>query len=175
MKTSRLLMFGLLAATPALASEPTQYLDLRTPAASLTARVTKDGLSSPDLQLGLTDTALRGRAFGRPVNIALGDDHIGGIYLGGPVDLKLKEDGDTLEARGSFGGQLTNFKVSPKSLTGTVGRCSYQLTAAKEQDRYQGTRSCGFGLENPVTLSIPPAIADDDETLAATLSIVLAQ
>ncbi|NMO19756.1 hypothetical protein HPC49_18890 [Pyxidicoccus fallax] len=43
------------------------------------------------------------------------------------------------------------------------------------QDRYQGWRSCGQGLENPVTLSIPPDLADDDEALVAALSIVLAQ
>ncbi|MFP2912877.1 hypothetical protein ACLESD_49305 [Pyxidicoccus sp. 3LFB2] len=174
MKTSSLLMFGLLAGAPALAQQPTQYLDLRTPAAALTARVTENGLSSPQLQLGLGEDALRGRAFGLPVNITLDDHRIGGIYGRGPVSLKVTEQGDTLEARGTFGGQLTNFKVSPKALTGTVGRCSYQL-AASQEDRYQGWRSCGYGLETPVTLSIPPAIAGDDEQLVATLSIVLAQ
>jgi hypothetical protein len=175
MKTSRLLLLGLLAGTPALAGSPTQYLDLRTPATALTARVTHEGLSSPELQLGLTEDTLRGRAFGGTVNVTLKEDHVGGIYRGGPVDLKLKEEGNALEARGSFGGQLTNFKVSPQAITGTVGRCSYQLKAAQEQDRYQGTRSCGFGIENPVTLSIPPAIAANDSRLVATLSIVLAQ
>ena len=169
------MMFGLLAGAPALAAEPAQYLDLRTPNASLTARVTGSGLSSPDLQLGFTEDALRGRAFGRPVNVTLGDDRIGGIYRGGPVDIRLTETGDTLEARGSFGGQLTNIKLNPQGLTGTVGRCSYQLKAAPQADRYQGSRSCGYGVENPVTLSIPPAIAESDEQLVATLSIVLGQ
>jgi hypothetical protein len=173
MKTSSLLMLGLLAGAPALA-QPTQYLDLRTPVTALTARVTESGLSSPQLQLGITDDALRGRAFGRTVNVTLKDDRIGGIYGAGPVNLKVTENGDTLEARGTFGGQITNFKVSPKELSGTVGRCSYELKASQE-DRYQGWRSCGYGLENPVSLSIPPGLADDDEQLMATLSIVLAQ
>ncbi|QSQ20942.1 hypothetical protein JY651_37845 [Pyxidicoccus parkwayensis] len=175
MKTSHLLLLGLLTGAPALADTPTQYLDLRTPAVALTARVTKEGLSSPELQLGLTENALRGRAFGQPIDVTLKEDHVGGIYRGGPVNLKLTEEGDTLQAKGSFGGQITNFKVSPESITGTVGRCSYQLKAAAEKDRYQGTRSCGFGIENPVNLSIPPAIAADDARLVATLSIVLAQ
>lgn len=173
MKTSSLLMLGLLAGAPALA-QPTQYLALRTPANDFTARVTETGLSSPQLQLGLTEDALRGRAFGLPVNITLQDHRISGIYGQGPVNLRLKEEGDTLEARGTFGGQLTNFKVSPQGLSGTVGRCSYQLTAAQE-DRYQGWRSCGYGLETPVTLSIPPTLAGDDAQLIATLSVVLAQ
>jgi hypothetical protein len=173
MKTSALLAMGLLAGGSALA-QPVQYLDLRTPAASLTARVSEDGLSSPQLQLGLSDDAIRGRAFGLPVNITLDDKKVGGIYGRGTVNLELKEEGDTLEARGTFGGNLTNFKVSPKALTGTVGRCSYQLTAA-EGDRYRGQRSCGYGLENPVVLSIPPSLAESDARLAASLAIVLAQ
>ncbi len=173
MKTSRLIALTLLAGGTALA-QPGQYLDLRTPASSLTARASEDGLTSPQLQLGLTDDAVRGRAFGLPVNISLGDKKVGGIYGRGPVDLTLKEENDTLEARGTFGGNLTHFKVSPKALTGTVGRCSYQLTAT-EGARYQGYRSCGRGLETPVSLSIPPAIASDDERLIAALSIVLAQ
>ncbi|MFP2931569.1 hypothetical protein ACLESO_41570 [Pyxidicoccus sp. 3LG] len=173
MKTSRLLALGLLAGSPALA-QTAQYLDLRTPAASITARVTDDNIDGPDLQLGFDDDSVRGRAYGRPVNLTLKDDRVGGIYGSAPVDLKLKEEDDVLEARGTFGGQLTDFKVSPKGLTGTVGRCSYQLTTVKG-DRYQGSRSCGRGVENPVTLSIPPELADDDEELAATLSLVLAQ
>jgi hypothetical protein len=173
MKTSTLLALGLLAGGTALA-EPVQYLDLRTPAASLTARVSEDGLSSPQLQLGLSDDAIRGRAFGLPVNITLGEGKVGGIYGRGPVNLSLKEEDGALEARGTFGGNLTHFKVSPKALTGTVGRCSYELTAA-EGDRYRGYRSCGYGLENPVVLSIPPSVASDDARLAATLAIVLAQ
>lgn len=168
-------MLGLLASAPALAEAPTQYLDLRTPATALTARVTRDGLSSPELQLGITEKEVRGRAYGEPIELSLKEGHVGGVYRGGPVDLRLKEEGTTLEARGSFGGQLTNFQVSPQGLTGTVGRCSYQLKASKEKDRYQGTRSCGAGIENPVFLSIPPAIAENDAKLVATLSIVLAQ
>ena len=174
MKTSALVTLGLLAGSTALAQQPTQYLDLRTPANALTVRVTDDGLSSPQFQLGVDDAGLRGRAFGLPVNISLGEGKIGGIYGRGPVNLKVKEEGDTLEARGTFGGQLTNFKIGPKALTGTVGRCSYQLTAS-QGDRYQGYRSCGYGLETPVILSIPPAVADSDERLMAVLSVVLAQ
>lgn len=175
MKTPVLITLGVLAGGAALAQQPAEYIDLRTPGIMLTARITEDGLSSPDLQLGLDDEGLRGRAFGRPVNLSFQDGRVGGIYGGGPVDLRVKEDGDTLQARGTFGGKLTNFRISPKGLTGDVGRCSYQLSATQQQDRYQGWRSCGYGLENPVTLSIPPSIAGDDERLMAVLAVVLAQ
>lgn len=174
MKTSALVALGLLAGSTAVAQQPTQYLALRTPANALTVRITDDGLSSPQFQLGVDDEGLRGRAFGLPVNISLGDGKIGGIYGRGPVNLNVKQEGDTLEARGMFGGQLTHFKIGPKGLSGNVGRCSYQLTASRE-DRYQGWRSCGQGLETPVILSIPPAVAASDERLMAVLSVVLAQ
>ena len=174
MKPPTLVILGLLAGSTALAQQPTQYLGLRTPANDFTVRVTEDGLSSPQFQLGLDEEGLRGRAFGYPVNISLEDGQVGGIYGAGPVNLKVKKEGDALEARGTFGGQLTNFKVGPQGLTGTVGRCSYQLKAS-QGDRYQGWRSCGYGLETPVILSIPPAVADGNERLLAVLSVVLSQ
>lgn len=177
MRPSRFLALGLLASAPVLAANsPDQYLDLRTQDRAVSLRVTEDHLSGPQLQLSFDDDAVRGQAFGRPVNLQVEDDTIRGSYGQGPVDLKVTEEGDMLEAGGTFGGQLSNFRVSPDQIAGTVGRCSYELvTKSKSRDLYTGWRTCGGKLDNAVTLSIPPALADEDEQLVTALSIVLAQ
>ncbi|WP_141324680.1 hypothetical protein [Myxococcus sp. AB025B] len=177
MKPSRFLALGLLASAPVLAANsPDQYLDLRTRERAVSLRVTEDNLSGPQLQLYFGDDAVRGRAFGRPVNLQVEDDTVKGIYGQGPVDLKVTEDGDMLEAVGTFGGQLSNFRVSPDQIAGNIGRCSYELvTKSKSKDLYTGWRTCGGRLDNAVTLSIPPALAEDDAGLVTALSIVLAQ
>ncbi|ATB44867.1 hypothetical protein [Corallococcus macrosporus] len=173
MRTSHIFTAALLAASAAWA-EPVQYLDLRTPRVALNARVTGQDVSSPDLQLGFSDEALRGRAFGLPLNLSFDAARIRGIYGSGPVDLRLTQEQGALRAKGTFGGQLTDFQVTPQTLKGDVGRCSYELKAS-EDGRYQGWRSCLAGLENPVSLSIPPALGNDDARLVATLALILSR
>jgi len=173
MRTSHLFTAALLSASAALA-QPAQYLNLRTPRIALNARVTDRDLTSPDLQLGFGNDSLRGRAFGNPVNLTLDAARVRGIYGSGPVDLRMTQEEGGLRAKGTFGGQLTDFEVTPQTFKGDVGRCSYQLNASAE-GRYQGWRSCLAGLENPVSLSIPPAIGHDDARLVATLALVLSR
>jgi hypothetical protein len=157
------------------AKQTPQYLDLRTPGSAVTARVTPQGITSPELQLDVSPTTLRGRAFGRPVDLTLKQDQnsITGMYGMSPVNLRLKNNGVAIQANGMFAGQLSNLKLSKEELSGTVGRCSYQLKAKDQQ--YEGSRSCGFGLENPVSVSIPPALAQSNEQVIAALSVLLAQ
>ena len=173
MRTSHIFTAALLAASTALA-QPVQYLDLRTPRVALNARVTATDLTSPDLQIGFSDDALRGRAFGRPLNLTLDTARVRGIYGSGPVDLRLTQEDGALRAKGTFGGQLTDFQVTQQTFKGDVGRCSYQLQASAE-GRYQGWRSCLAGLENPVSLSIPPTIGNDNARLVATLALILSR
>ncbi|QQR44958.1 hypothetical protein JKA73_02060 [Myxococcus xanthus] len=174
MRTSRIFTVALFAAAGSAWAQPVQYLDLRTPRVALNARVTDRDLTSPDLQVGFSDGSLRGRAFGRPLNLTLDAARIRGIYGSGPVDLRMTQEEGALRAKGTFGGQLTDFQVTPQTFKGDVGRCSYQLKAS-EEGRYQGWRSCLAGLENPVSLSIPPAIGGDDARLVATLALILSR
>lgn len=183
MKTRTLLLASLLAAGLASAqpsAQPPQdsgpqYLYLRTPANAVTARVTPQGITSPEFQVNLSPNAVRGRAFGRPVDLSLNTDknEITGIFGQGPVNLRLKDEGTYIEADGMFGGQISNLRLSNEELTGTVGRCSYQLRVEGKQ--YQGSRSCGSGVESPVVVTIPPALTQSNEQLIAALALLLAQ
>ncbi|MBU8895781.1 hypothetical protein DRW03_20830 [Corallococcus sp. H22C18031201] len=184
MKTSTLLVASLLlGAAPALAKDhpksddaaQSQYLTLRTPRQDITAKVTPTDISSPQFQLGMDSNSMRGRAYGRTVDLSLNQEkgEVTGSFGQSPVNLKVTENANTLEAKGFFAGQPSNLKISPDTLTGTVGRCSYQL---KQQDAlYQGSRSCGRGVENPVSVSIPPLIADSSARAVAALSVLLSK
>ncbi|NTX10047.1 hypothetical protein HUA74_28010 [Myxococcus sp. CA051A] len=177
MKTPRLLAFGLLACGSALAAPAApSSLNLKTQDRSVTVGVTDDNLSGPDIQLSFDDDAdaVRGQAFGRPVNLTLENDTIRGTYGQGPVNVKVTDTNDTLDAVGTFGGKLTNFQVSPQQITGTVGACSYELLITRPH-RYEGARTCGTKLDRSVSLTIPPSLADEDEELVTALSILLAQ
>ncbi|WP_342378164.1 hypothetical protein NVS55_02350 [Myxococcus stipitatus] len=176
MKTSLLTALGLLVGGSALAAPPSsnQDLTLKTRDRSLSMRVTDDNLSSSDVQLAFKHDTVRGNAFGRPVDLTEKDDVLQGTYGQKPVNLKVTDHEDTIVAVGTFGGQVSNFQVSPQQVTGTVGACSYQLLITRH-DRYEGWRTCGDRKDDKVSLFIPSSIADEETQLATALSLLLAQ
>ena len=166
------LTVGLLAWGPAGAAG-SQDLFLRTPGTSISATIKGDSVASPDLQLYRSSSAVRGRAFGRVVNLDLQGDQVSGLVGGQPTRLKLNSQaGGGLEAVGLLGGGLARFKLTPKEISGTVGACSYalQFTGA----RYEGWRSCNGQIENPVYLELPATLAEGGNAQAvATLGLIL--
>jgi hypothetical protein len=163
---------GLLAWGSAVAAE-NQDISLHTPGEALTATVKGNNIESPNLQLYSSSDAVRGRAFGRVVNLDLNTDKVSGIVGGQPTDLKLTpQSGGGLKAVGMLGGSLSNFKVTPKEISGTVGRCSYELRFTG--NRYDGWRSCNGRIENPVSLELPETLAQGNNAqVAATLGLIL--
>ena len=172
---SSLLAAGLLLSGGALAAEPSGYLHIQTPGASVTARVTDKDITGPDFQLSHSSDAMRGRAYGRVVSLEIKDDLIGGLIGNLPVRMTLeKEDGGALKGRGTFAGRFTNLEIDRDELKGRVGNCAYELKA-KEQ-RYEGWRSCGGPLEFPVYVEIPPELARSGApTTLAAVALLLAQ
>ncbi|XXF78585.1 hypothetical protein P2318_02160 [Myxococcaceae bacterium GXIMD 01537] len=169
-----LLAAGLLAGGVALAQEP-GYLHLRTPGASVTARVSPTEITGPEFQLSHTPDFIRGRAYGRPVRLEIKDSEIGGLFGELPVRLKLeREDDGALKARGLFAGVPTRLELDAEELKGTVGVCSYELKA--KDLRYEGWRSCGGPPEFPVFVEVPPSLTrSGPATTLAAVALFLAQ
>lgn len=165
---------GLLTSGVALAQE-SGNLYLRTPGASVTARVTRSDITGPDLQLSHAPDAMRGRAYGRTVNLRIQDDLIGGLIGTLPVRMTLEKQPDgELKAKGTFAGTSMKLELNHEALKGRVGNCAYELEA-KEQ-RYEGWRSCGGPPEYPVFLEIPPSLTrSGDATTLAAVALLLAQ
>lgn len=163
---------GLLAWATAGAAE-SQDIFLRTPGESISATVKGDSIESPDLQLYRSSSAVRGRAFGRVVNLDLKNDQVSGLVGGQPTSLKLNpQAGGGLEAVGMLGGGLSRFKLTPKEISGTVGACSYALQFTGT--RYEGWRSCRGRIENPVYLELPSTLSEGGNAQeVATLGLLL--
>ncbi|HEX5752700.1 MAG TPA: hypothetical protein VFZ09_41230 [Archangium sp.] len=166
-------MTALLAMGTAAAQGWDQYLYLRTPNAAITARVTGDSISSPDLQLSRDGKTLRGRAFGQTVFLGLNGKELGGTVGRELTRLSFEDHDGVTHARGSFYGRVSELNISAEELTGTVGACSYDLKATKDGS-YVGSRSCGGVPERPVILDIPPALAKQGTAMTlATLGLIL--
>ncbi|MCY1073485.1 hypothetical protein [Archangium lansingense] len=166
-------MAALLALGTAAAQSEDQYLFLRTPNAAITARVTGDSVTGPDVQLSRDGKTLRGRAFGQTVFLGLNGQELGGTVGRELTRLSFEDKGGVTHARGSFYGRLTELNLSKEALTGTVGACSYDLKATQDGS-YSGSRSCGGAPERPVVLDIPPALAQQGTAMTlATLGLIL--
>jgi len=166
-------MAALLAAGRAAAQGEDQYLYLRTPNAAISARVTEDGVSGPDVQLSRDGKTLRGRVFGQTVFLGLNGQELGGTVGQELTRLSFENKDGVTQARGSFYGRLAELNISKEALTGTVGMCSYDLKAT-EDGGYSGSRSCGGPPERPVMLAIPPALAQQGTAMTlATLGLIL--
>ena len=150
-----------------------QYLSLRTPGSAITARVTDDSVSGPDLQLSRDGKTLRGRAFGQTVFLGLNGKELGGTVGRELTRLSFEDEDGVTYVRGSFYGRLSELSISEESFTGTVGACSYDLKAT-EDGGYRGSRSCDGLPERPVVLAIPPALARQGPAMTlATLALIL--
>jgi hypothetical protein len=156
-----------LGALGAARAQGEAYLYLRTPDGASSLRVTEDSLLGPDIQVTRDGDSLRGRAYGEVVFLNLGEDELGGSVGERLSRLSFEREGNTLKARGTFGGDLTRLEISPEALSGTVGPCSYDLEASEAG--YTGARSCGGPPERPVVLAVPPELANQGPamTLAA--------
>lgn len=162
--------------TAATAASPdgAQYLSLRTPQSAVTVRVEDNHFTSPDLQLVRDGDSVRGRAFGRVVFLGLQKDEVGGTVGSSLTRLHISEKDGVTTVRGNFIGALSDFQFGPQGLTGTVGRCAYELKATPEGS-YQGSRSCGGPPQRPVVLDIPPALVKQGTPMTLTaLALVLA-
>ncbi|SEU36054.1 hypothetical protein SAMN05443639_121100 [Stigmatella erecta] len=166
-----LLSAGLLASGQALAAEG-EELVLRTPQAAISARVTADAITGPTFQLFHSPSAIRGRAYDRVVNLAISEEEVTGIVGSLPVRMRLERQGSEATLRGTFAGRYIQLAWGPEKLTGTLGRCGYDLRFVN--GAYAGERACGGLIETPVSLEIPEALArEGDLQVASALALVL--
>jgi hypothetical protein len=117
-----------------------------------------------------SDHAIRGSAFKRTVDLDLTADGAKGLLGGGPMDVKVELVGDELRVNGLVSGQTSAFSVTPREITGNVGRCMFQM--ARQGGEYFGTRGCGTGKASAY-LSFPAAFgAWSLSELGAALAIL---
>src|SRR5499427_2070372 len=140
----------------AILSAPSDDFLLQQPGASLTAKVDAKGISGPAVQLGRSSGQLRGRIGRQAADLEFTADRVTGLVGRAPVNLRVTRTDDGIHLRGLYAGRLSNLRIGPSGLSGSLGRCGFTLSA--EGNRYEGERSCG-GLPVPVVVQIPARLA----------------
>ncbi|RKG58823.1 hypothetical protein D7X30_14645 [Corallococcus sp. AB011P] len=175
MRIARILTVAALLAGGSAVAKKNDTVELRTPRTTVRANVDAQGLQGPDLKLQLSDNALKGQAFQRPVDLKLSERRIEGTVGEKPVELTVDERPDVVEMMGTFAGEPSSLTLSPDALTGSVGPCGYNLIIERDRKHYRGTRACGDQRENDVFVSIPKSLERESATgRMAALSVLLA-
>ena len=149
-------------ATPADAksAENKGHFVIRMPGASVVEVLVEDGnITGPEVSVARYQTptyhALRGTAFGKPVDVAFVDKKATGILGSGPLDISTERREGKIHISGLVGGALSSFDVNMKVLKGRIGQCVYDLSW--NGNAYEGSRACGSSAE-PVTVSVPTTL-----------------
>lgn len=148
---------GLLLGGVALGDSP-PVISLDLPYDNFNVQLRGDDIVSRDMQLHRSDTELRGRAPGGFVKLALQKDKATGVVGGSPVNLKIRQQGDTVFAEGGFINGPVTLRFSPRNLHVYVNQCTYDLKATETQGWYEGRRSCDSKLLPPVRVFVPPEL-----------------
>jgi hypothetical protein len=142
---------------------------------AVVARVSACEVSSADVRLSRYRTssgsAIRGTAFGQPVNVDTSAEEVTGLIGTTPLDLTVTREDGGLRLTGLVRGAPSDFRLDARGAQGTLGACSYELSRADLT--YEGRRSCG-GSPEGVTLRLPRSLGTwSDEARAALLAVLL--
>ncbi|HLM46045.1 MAG TPA: hypothetical protein VK458_19395 [Myxococcaceae bacterium] len=147
-----LLALGLLVGGGAVAAnEPA--IGVRLPFNAYNLRFEGEDVVSLAVQLRRSPTELRGRVFDAPTLLTHKEGGISGIVGSTPVNLKVRQEGDTVHAKGGFINGPVTLRYSPRELHVYINQCTYRLTYT--DGRYIGPRSCDSRLVPPVEVSLP--------------------
>lgn len=151
-----------------------EYFVLRVPGSAAEARLSLEGISGSEVQVTRFEDSLRGRAYGATVDLYWTAEEVRGTVGGSPVDLKVIQEGNVLRIRGLYAGRTGNFTIQPGKLEGTLGGCSYGMTA-EMGEVYVGSMTCG-GVPTRANLQLPPTLAMYyPAEIAAHLAVFLAR
>ncbi|NVJ26413.1 MULTISPECIES: hypothetical protein [Myxococcus] len=124
--------------------------------------MTSENVTGQDFQLARTANGLRGQTYLGVVDVKFKEGEVKGSLGSALVNLKVKRDGDTVEAEGGFGGRPATVKLSKDELKIYIRDCTYRLKAREPGRSYAGKRSCDTSLVPESEIWLP------DEFLAAS-------
>jgi hypothetical protein len=133
-----------------------------------TARISESGLVGPTIQMGRYGNALRGRAFGAPIEVSWNAERVVGLTGGAPVNLRYQRGPDgILRLDGMYAGNLTHLAIGADGVTGYIGPRDFAL------DKHDGVLVGLYPI--PEQVEIPQALARlEVGEQAALLPVLLA-
>ncbi|NTX05513.1 hypothetical protein HUA74_28515 [Myxococcus sp. CA051A] len=151
-----------LGAGAAVSAPKQDAINLRIAREQYNLVMTADEVTGQDFQVARTPGGLRGRTYLGVVDVKLKDGEVRGSLGSALVNLKVKRDGDTLEAEGGFGGRPASVKLTPDEMKIYIRDCTYRLKAREPGRSYAGKRSCDMATVPESEVWLP------DEFLAAS-------
>jgi hypothetical protein len=137
------------------------------------ALITQTGIQGPVHNLGRYDNgaAIRGTAYGKDVNITLGEASADGIVGRMPFNMQVTRTADGVTASGLILGAPSTFTFNKARINGAFGRCGYDVRFIG--DGYAGPRSCGGSIQQ-VGITLPPILNTfRDIEVAVDLALLL--
>jgi len=137
------------------------------------ALITPTGIQGPAHNLGRYDngTAIRGTAYGKNVNLTLGDVSAEGVVGRTPFNMQVTRTPEGVTASGLIGGRPSTFTFNKARINGAFGNCGYDVQFIG--DGYAGPRSCGGNIQQ-VGITLPPILNTfRDIEVAVDLALLL--
>ena len=127
------------------------------------AKVDARNVLGPDIRISRyndpDDSAVRGTAWGRPVSVAVNGHAARGVIGSVPFVISARRDKGALRVVGSIAYRNSDFTLSGEVLSGTIGKCEYQLKRYDDQTARQKTKEL-FELEDEDLDDAPRAPQD---------------
>jgi len=144
----------------------------------LAARVDDAGILGIGINIGryqdAGDRSLRGHVFGQRVDLQVAEGRVSGFVSGTlAVDVSSTREQGTLHVRGLVRGRAAEYRLDEQRLSGTLGRCRYDLARSGDQ-HYQGEVHCDGQSHHVVRLKLPPELDRwTDPEVGAALGLLL--
>lgn len=160
------------------AAGPNEFILLTARGELVSADIEPGRVVGPDVNLGVyaadrgrDGQTVRGVAFDQAVNVTATGQRAAGTVGAMPLELSVTRAEAGLRARGLLAGALSDYRLDERQLTGTIGRCSYELRRTGRT--YEGSRSCE-GQPHHATVLLPRGLSSwSDAALAASLGLLL--
>ncbi|MBN1207204.1 MAG: hypothetical protein JXB05_20130 [Myxococcaceae bacterium] len=167
-----MLGLGLLAGGVAVGAPTEPTISVKLPQQSYNVKLTGRAITAPHLQLSHSRKEIRGRIFDAATVITFNGNQASGNIGGEAVSLKAQVEGDTLKAKGGFGGSPAELTYSPAELTVYLRSCTYRLKGTEEPGTYVGRRSCDRVFERETVVQIPEALKELSPAEQATVLLL---
>ncbi|HZI13975.1 MAG TPA: hypothetical protein VE153_26640 [Myxococcus sp.] len=167
-----MLVVGVLLGVGALSAPRQDAINLRIARQQYNLVMTPGEVTGADFQVSRTPGELRGRTYLGNFTLSLKEGEVKGALGGASVNLTVKKEGDTIVAKGGFGGRPVDVKLSPSEMTVYVRDCTYRLKAKEEGRFYVGKRSCDVAATPPSEVWLPDEFLSASAEEKATLLLL---
>ncbi|MFY1829903.1 hypothetical protein ACN47A_28565 [Myxococcus fulvus] len=161
-----------LGAGVAVSAPKQDAINLRIGRQQVNLTMRAEDVTGQDFQVSRKGEGLRGRTAVGLVDVKFEAGAVKGSLGPALVNLKVKRDGDTLQAEGGFGGRPATVKLNKDSLEIYIRDCTHRLSAREAGRSYAGPSSCNAGSVAESEVWLPDAFLEASPEEKVTLLLL---